>query len=179
MIFARWAGAFHEPIPALVDDVSAHASRPDIRTISTDPRLISTVEQLTPDQIAAIVDPGVPQRSGRRLDAWNMAGAYANADTALFKSTGYYFTMDIVYLWCDMTVPLTSFTAAYAKKRCEDAVAEGTWKYARKAKFVKIEGGNHFVSEGWLSTSKVTHFMFQVHWHEPERFLSIVLHSLL
>ena len=155
MAFVRWVGAFHAPLSALTDDIHSHAARPEMHTISSDPCYINSVEQLVPIHLSSITEPTVFQRSCRNLHTWNMKGAYTNAERALFDSDGSFYNMKILLLWGDMTISLCSFAAAYAKKRCNDAVAKGTWRFAQEAKFVKIEGGNHFVSMSMLYFARI------------------------
>lgn len=145
--FGRWVSAFYTPQHELTGDISVLARRVPMHEISSDHRYVPTVDLLSPDELASIVDPGVLQRSARCIDTTDMRVWWDNAHRALFDidTNGPLSHVNVLVLWCDMGAVTGPFVASHIADRLRDAAsAEG--RTTRKMEFVKIEQANHFVS---------------------------------
>ena len=145
--FGRWASCFHTPVSELpgVDDLQTITQRPEMSQVSDDPRFKPLVEQLSFDELSALVEPAVLQNSGRKMNETDPTVWWENAERALFNvdTNGALNHIAVVVLWCDMTVPLELWSISYVKDRFDRARRDG--HATRNHSFVKIENVNHFV----------------------------------
>ena len=145
LALCRWATTFYASLPQLTDDIHAIASRAALHELSSDPRFIPTVDQLTRAELFSIADLSVLGKSPRSLHTTDPTVWRDNAERALFNfdTSGALKRVDILVLWCDLAVNSSLYGASYVARRLAEVDSQGG--AVRRSRVAKIVDANHMV----------------------------------
>lgn len=131
------------------------------------PSVLPTVKRMSPEEFASVTHPAA-LRSYLQLGQLTKEKLAENFQKAVFDTGGLWPDVDVLCLWCDMSVDVCVSAARYIRDRCRE---EGSASTARKVSIVKVPGANHFVSS---STCVCTAWSA----HDIVSLIGIVLKSL-
>ena len=103
-----------------------------------------SLDRMTDNEYKSVVDPTVFNRSYVSLRSLAQGDTYGeNLRKALFDTDGIWPDIDVLFLWCNMSVSDCIFGAKHVLDLSKKA--EGNGHIARPVKLVKIPNANHFV----------------------------------
>lgn len=112
-----------------------------------------TVDRMTPSECASVADESVTH-AGRSYPTLRLISRsiYAqNIQRALFDTGGALPNVDVLHVWCDMSVGDCVWAAQHVSELAKaDAESEMEGRTRRKLEFVRMRDVNHFVR--WVST---------------------------
>lgn len=109
---------------------------------AADPSVLPTVKRMSAEEFESVTHPAA-LRSYLQLGQLTKEKLAENFQKAVFDTGGLWPDVDILCLWCDMSVSVCVSAARYIRDRYRN---EGSSPTARKVNIVKVPGANHFVS---------------------------------
>lgn len=140
-VFTRWVSRYNDPVPdltvATADFLRARKPLED----PSDPRSVSTVERMTPEELQTVADK---ESFSRWVPLLRNPWLYeVNTRHAFFDTQGIWQAVDIVALWGDMSQWIVHVGARdFAEKLADPSFG----RQRRKIVLEKVPESNHFVS---------------------------------
>ncbi|KAH9843701.1 Alpha/Beta hydrolase protein [Rhodofomes roseus] len=158
--FERWVSEYYAH--ALPKDAALHSLTYDELKASLvqqpidnpPPEHVATVDRLSSEQYADVVDPTVTARSHLLYIMAVDRSVYRDVMHDALWDSSVWPGLRVPLIWCDMSVSETVFAAWHFSQQVKENWPRG----ARKIDIVRFEGANHFP-----------------HWDEPQRMLELLL----
>ncbi|TFY59860.1 hypothetical protein EVJ58_g5515 [Rhodofomes roseus] len=179
--FERWVSEYYAH--ALPKDAALHSLTYDELKASLvqqpidnpPPEHVATVDHLSSEQYADVVDPTVTARSHLLYIMVVDRSVYRDVMHDALWDSSVWPGLRVPLIWCDMSVSETVFAAWHFSQQVKENWPRG----ARKIDIVRFEGANHFVSVHAIlpgiarDLSKC--IALQPHGDEPQRMLELLL----
>ncbi|PCH43848.1 alpha/beta-hydrolase [Wolfiporia cocos MD-104 SS10] len=148
-LFPHWVSGYYAHSPAALASLATLSRAELCAELAGDAAvdIKSTLDRMSPDELAATAEMSVTHRSHRPMHTVQRGVCADNLRAALHDST-ICPRVRVSLVWCDMSVAETVLSSWTLARMVEREWPEG----ARKVEIVRMEGANHFP-----------------HWDEPER----------